>query len=125
MDEDEFDIWTIVLPAVGMALAAFCIWLAVRIINRRERWAKWLAAGLMLLALYPLSFGPACWLTSQSQPPFVPPRFMYVYWPLGNLVEDGSAVAPAIVWWAIFGTREGRWVVVPSAADRYFAIEVQ
>jgi hypothetical protein len=49
---------------------------------------------------------------------------MYVYWPLGKLVEDDSAVAPEVLWWAIVGAREGRRVVVPSAPDRYFAIEI-
>jgi|GEM_PF-3047674 len=27
-------------PSLGVALAAICVWLAVRIINRRERWAR-------------------------------------------------------------------------------------
>jgi hypothetical protein len=31
---------TILLPALAVACAAFCVWLAVRIMNRRERWAK-------------------------------------------------------------------------------------
>jgi hypothetical protein len=29
------------LSIFGVAFAAFCMWLAVRIVNRRERWAKW------------------------------------------------------------------------------------
>jgi len=42
----------------GIAFAAFCIWLGVRIVNRRERWAKWtLAAVLVALAMYLASFG--------------------------------------------------------------------
>jgi len=28
---------------IGIAFAAFCVWLAVRIVNRRERWAKRIA----------------------------------------------------------------------------------
>jgi hypothetical protein len=28
------------IPFLGVAFVAFSIWLAVRIINRRERWAK-------------------------------------------------------------------------------------
>jgi len=52
----------IVLPIVAIAFAAFCVWLVVRIYNRRERWAKWtLAATLALPVLYVASFGPACW----------------------------------------------------------------
>jgi hypothetical protein len=51
---------TIVLPALAVAFAAFCVWLTVRVVNRRERWAKWtLAAVVGLPLLYVLSFGPA------------------------------------------------------------------
>jgi hypothetical protein len=39
---------TIVLPALAIAFAAFCVWLAVRVYNRRERWAKWTALGLLI-----------------------------------------------------------------------------
>jgi len=49
----------IALAVSGFAFAAFCIWLGVRIVNRRERWAKRLAVGLVLLLIaYPLSFRP-------------------------------------------------------------------
>jgi hypothetical protein len=42
----------------GVAYAAFCVWLTVRIVNRRERWAKWtLAAVLVSLAMYLASVG--------------------------------------------------------------------
>jgi hypothetical protein len=54
----------VVLPALGVAFAAFCLWLTVRIVNRRERWAKWTAAGLAIVLAYPISFGPACWISS-------------------------------------------------------------
>ncbi len=47
------------LSIAGIAYAAICVCLAVRIINRRERWAKWtFAVVLALPILYPLSFGP-------------------------------------------------------------------
>lgn len=49
---------TIILPALVIAFAAFCVWFGVRIFNRRERWAKWIAVGLTLaLIAYPLSYG--------------------------------------------------------------------
>ena len=55
------------LAIVGFALAAFCVWLTVRIVNRRERWAKWTLAGVLwLTVLYVASFGPACWISSRS-----------------------------------------------------------
>jgi uncharacterized BrkB/YihY/UPF0761 family membrane protein len=37
-----------VVALSGIVYAAFCIWLAVRIVNRRERWAKWLFSGTLL-----------------------------------------------------------------------------
>jgi hypothetical protein len=50
------------LSIFGVTFAALCVWLTVRIINRRERWAKWtLAAVIGLPVLYAASFGPACW----------------------------------------------------------------
>ena len=54
------DHMTIIFMIFGVACAAFCVWLTVRIVNRRQRWAKWLALGLVVLLAYPLSFGPAC-----------------------------------------------------------------
>jgi hypothetical protein len=66
MDDEYFDIWPFVVPAVGVVFAAVCIWLGVRIVNRRERWAKWMLAGVVgLPMLYVLSFGPACWIASR------------------------------------------------------------
>jgi hypothetical protein len=39
----------------------------VRIVNRRERWAKrTLAAAIALPILYVLSFGPACWIAGRG-----------------------------------------------------------
>ena len=53
---------TLILPVLAIAFAAFCVWLTVRIVNRRERWAKWtLVAVVGLPVLYVVSFGPACW----------------------------------------------------------------
>jgi hypothetical protein len=50
------------LMIVGVAFAAFCVWLAVRIINRRNKPGKafWVNVVLVLaLVGYPLSFAPA------------------------------------------------------------------
>jgi hypothetical protein len=58
---------TILLLALAVTFAAFCIWLSVRIVNRRERWAKWALTGLIVLpVLYVASFGPACWISSRA-----------------------------------------------------------
>ena len=52
------------LPALAVAFAAFCVWLTVRTVNRRERWAKWTLTTLACVPiLYVLSFGPACWVS--------------------------------------------------------------
>ena len=78
---------TIVLPALFFAFAAFLIWLAVRIINRRV-WAKWMLAALIVLAAYPVSFGPACWINQRTG---AGGRTMArIYSPMGSLVSATS-----------------------------------
>jgi hypothetical protein len=76
---------TLLLPALSLAFASFCVWLTVRIVNRRERWAKWTAAGVAgVPLLYIASFGPACWWFSHDSYVHgirVAPR---IYWPLGR-----------------------------------------
>src|SRR5258708_2714913 len=67
-------------PIFGVAFAAFCLWLAVRIINRREKWAKRTALGLALAMIYPLSLGPACWFTGRMN--FGPGAISAIYRPL-------------------------------------------
>src|SRR5258707_6619504 len=48
------------LPFSGVASVAFCLWLTVRIVNRRERWAKRMAVIVVVLpVLYVASFGLA------------------------------------------------------------------
>lgn len=55
------------LLLVTTAVAAFWVWLTVRVLNRRERWAKWtLALVVGLPLLYVASFGPACWLADRG-----------------------------------------------------------
>src|SRR6478752_3435066 len=54
------------LTIFGVAFAAFCVWLTVRIVNRQERWAKsTLAVVVGLPVLYVASFGPACWINER------------------------------------------------------------
>lgn len=60
---------TIFLPTL-VAFAAFCVWLTVRFINRRERWAKWTVAALVgVPMLCILSVGPACWWFPKKRGP--------------------------------------------------------
>src|SRR5262245_30231792 len=37
----------LILAVLGMGFSAFCIWLTVRIVARRERWAIWTAIWLV------------------------------------------------------------------------------
>jgi hypothetical protein len=99
---------SIVLPAV--AVAAFCVSLCVRIVNRRERWAKWTAVGLASLPLlYVLSFGPACWFSAPSTIGLNAPaqnRFAYsenraivlsgFYLPIGWIASRSDSAARAL-----------------------------
>jgi hypothetical protein len=50
------------IPSLTVAFAAFCVWLIVRIVNRREQWAKWTLGVLVVAAIaFPLSYGPWMW----------------------------------------------------------------
>jgi hypothetical protein len=39
------------LAILGVTFGGACVWLTVRIVNRRERWAKWTLAVLISLPL--------------------------------------------------------------------------
>jgi hypothetical protein len=59
---------SIILTALAVAFAAFCVWLTLRIVNRRERWAKRTAVAMAvcLPVLYVLSVGPEVWLLTNG-----------------------------------------------------------
>jgi hypothetical protein len=107
---------SIVLPVLAVTFAACCVWLGVRIFNRRERWAKWtLAAVVCTPMLYVASFGPACWLSPArrypllDQPQKVAPR---IYQPLGLLIVHGPApIADALIRYAEAG---GGHILIPT-----------
>jgi hypothetical protein len=74
---------TILLAVLGVSFTAFAVWLAVRIVNRRERWAKRVAIALIVaLIVYPLSIGPATWLDERGLLPVsaVPLIFLPLFW---------------------------------------------
>ena len=92
----------IALLIFGVVFAA-CVWLAVRIVNRRERWAKWtLATVVALPVLYVAGFVPACWFIQNSQPP-VEMKLMvaYLYAPLVFVADrsPGSIVHRYVYFW--------------------------
>jgi hypothetical protein len=93
----------IVLSVIGVAFAAFCVWLTVRIVNRRERWAKWTAGGLAvcLPVLYVLGIGPAIWLYQRKlMPDSVATEIEQFYLPLAWLRAIGpEPISDAFDWY--------------------------
>ena len=81
---------TILLPILAVAFTAFCVWLAVRIMNRRERWAKrTLTLVVGLPVLYLVSFGSAIYLHYTYTPR---EEFFYrAYAPVFSLVDNPDA----------------------------------
>jgi hypothetical protein len=79
------------VTTLAVACAAICVWLAVRIVNRKERWAKWsLAAVVGAPVLYIASLGPACWLFANNRLSYR--QFDYAYGPLVDLAVDGPNI---------------------------------
>jgi hypothetical protein len=112
----------IALSIFGVTVAAFCLWLAVRVFNRRERWAKWALIGLVLVLAYPLSFGPACWWFSAKRRVLAPNDgtlvdlgFHYaprIYWPIGKFfVLCPRSMQKMLDWYA---TLDGHDVMIPT-----------
>ena len=72
---------------------------------------------LIVLVLYPLSFGPGCWIASRS----FPARshfFQAVFWPIGKLVYVKIPVVDRlIVNYAYFCLPKGGTVLIPGGPD--------
>lgn len=101
-----------------LAFAAFCVWLTVRIVNRQQRWAKWmLAAVLSLPALYVASFGPACRYLLPNG------RFTEFYCPCVLAAMDGPRPVRHALWrWVnLCGGKQYltvRWLFDPRRPSR-------
>jgi hypothetical protein len=106
---------SIILPALAVAFAAVCVWLGVRIVNRRERWAKWTAVGLALLVAYPLSLAPACGIVSRCKPNYEGERRLPdIYTPIGWIWRySENPGRNAIQTYASVFMARGRVVVLP------------
>src|SRR5579862_4273800 len=98
------------LSIFGVAFAAFCIWLTVRIIKRRERWAKWtmaIVAGLPVL--YVLNFGPATWIWDHGWITFRSIRVAYQ--PISSRLPDSpKPISQTLNWWGNVASKTGRGV---------------
>jgi hypothetical protein len=93
---------TNLLAVLSTFFAGFCIWLAVRYVNRREQWVKWTAAVLVrVLVIYPLSFGPVHWYVNSR-----PLRFRTLnsvagfYRPLQRIAGRVPLIDRSIRWYA-------------------------
>ncbi len=115
----------IIIPVLTVSFAAFCVWLTVRIVNRRERWAKWtLAVMLASPVLYVASFGPMVWATSWDGKTEVSdlgvplsPKATNLYLPLYLIALDGKSLGHGpIKWWMGWGLPYGTLVTYPRAA---------
>jgi hypothetical protein len=80
---------------LGVVYAAVFVWLLVRIVNRRQRSAKWTAVGLIVLAaLYVLSSGPMTTLGRWSHTTYTPAPALG-----SNAVMVTTQEGPG-VWWS-------------------------
>src|SRR4029077_4208702 len=70
----ELPAWLNLTAAIlTVGFIAVCVWLVVRITNRRERWAIWVLATVVSPPLfYVVSFGPACWWFASDRTPTGP-----------------------------------------------------
>ena len=109
-----------VLSTLAVAFAACCVWLTVRIVNRRERCARWTLAGAVgLPVLYVASFGPACWFSSRTHIGIF--NLPTVYRPILATLSDRGSVGKVVRWYAEAGAQAGwQWVDISDSAGPYW-----
>lgn len=94
-------------------------------IRKRPGVAFWASIALVVvLVVYPLSFGPACWITSRTNGGG---WLAFVYRPVicGLSVKD-TRLSSAIQWYAQFGADTGwRWAPdgIPLSDDEWISVE--
>jgi hypothetical protein len=112
----------LVIAIFGVAFAAFGIWLGVRIFNRRERWAKRTAVGIVvaLPVLYVGSFGPMCWIIAAdgAQSAELPNLYLPITWAMFR----SEMISNALHDYALFGMRPNTRVMIPIENGVYLPI---
>jgi hypothetical protein len=105
---------SIVLESLAVLFPVFCLWLAVRIFNRNEPWArrtaKRVAVGVVVgTILYPISLGPACWIVSFTG--VGSSVVSELYYPLIDCSMSGPPrLADSLDWWMhLLRAREWQW----------------
>ncbi len=111
---------TFILQVLAVAIAAFYVWMAVRIVNRRERWAKWTLTMTSVVSIrYPLSIGPAGWLLNRdSTPVMIELGARAFYMPLRLIVRNSPGpVQKGADLYCDLWIREPRWGVTDWDAN--------
>jgi hypothetical protein len=98
--------FTFAAVAGGMAAGALLVWFLVRLVNcRREQRGRFLSVGLLaVIAAYPISFGPACWIIARSN--CSAHTISMTYYPIVWLANRSSHVSMAAAWYADIGANE-------------------
>jgi hypothetical protein len=93
----------IFLSSLAVTFAAFCVRLAVRFVNRRERWARRLLIGIAASTpvLYALSIGPAAYVASRNLiPDEIVNGLEKFYAPIFWIVDEGpEPIRGAATWY--------------------------
>jgi hypothetical protein len=107
------------LSVLCVLFAALSIWLTVRTLNRRERWAKWIFAALLVWpVLYVVSLGPVCWWTAKPVTYLIKggtePVVSIIYSPLGWASRLGhNPIRKGLNWWITVGMQADTVVMIP------------
>jgi hypothetical protein len=119
----QIEVGDVAILITGIAFGAFCVWLAVRVYNRRERWAKRTAIGAAVAALYVVGLGPACWISSRTgcggaplSAGYCPLTWVMLRGGRSEYVIDWySHVASAAGWgWLRTGDAYAKWDEIPN-----------
>src|SRR5260370_22013257 len=97
---------------LAVAFAALCVWLAVRIVNRRERWAKQAAIIMaLMLVQYPLSIGPAHCLAWGLHSESFSRTADVVYGPVVGACKKSDTAMQVLFWytthWELLAVHQG------------------
>ena len=74
-----------------------------------------IAVAVVLLAAYPLSFGPAIWLTARGY--FSEAAVQHFYMPFLLSIEQAESLESAVTWWASLGVPDNRAVTFIFQTD--------
>jgi hypothetical protein len=96
--------------------------------DRKQPGAAFWATVVVVVVLlgYPLSFGPACWITSHVHPgnDFINrvPWIGRFYWPILVLAWHVEAAWDFVMWYSTVGAKTG-WTIAPQGNDRFAFVE--